>query len=176
PMWIITVASVITDFGRSGWFLVPIGLALALLAVLASFRLPRSADGVVTALAVRLTFLFVAIALPGLFDSILKRLIGRARPFVGGHGDPFNFAPLAWRPDFASLPSGHATTAFAALVAIGLVWPRLRGIMALYAVAIAASRMILLAHFPSDVIAGAALGTAGALLVRDWFSARRLGF
>jgi undecaprenyl-diphosphatase len=84
--------------------------------------------------------------------------------------------PFAWRPDYASLPSGHATNVFAALVAVGLVCPRLRAIMLVYALTIAASRVIVLAHHPSDVIAGAIAGTLGALLVRDWFAARRLGF
>jgi undecaprenyl-diphosphatase len=32
------------------------------------------------------------------------------------------------------------------------------------------------AHFPSDVLAGAVAGTIGALLVREWFANRRLGF
>jgi undecaprenyl-diphosphatase len=74
------------------------------------------------------------------------------------------------------LPSGHATNVFAALLAVGLVWPRLRAVMLIYALVIAASRVIVLAHHPSDVIAGAVVGTVGALLVRDWFAARRLGF
>jgi undecaprenyl-diphosphatase len=38
------------------------------------------------------------------------------------------------------------------------------------------SRVIITAHHPSDVIAGALLGAAGALLVRDYFAARRLAF
>jgi undecaprenyl-diphosphatase len=176
PGWILRTFATITDFGKSGWFLVPIGAALLLLAVLACLRVPRAADIVLTAAGVRLAFLFTAIAVPSLFDTILKRIVGRARPFVGDHADPFNFMPLAWRPDYASLPSGHATTAFAALAAVGLVWPRLRWIMLAYALAIAVSRVVLLAHYPSDVIAGAALGAGGAFLVRDWFAARRLGF
>jgi undecaprenyl-diphosphatase len=45
-----------------------------------------------------------------------------------------------------------------------------------YALLIAVSRVVLTAHFPSDVIAGAVVGTAGALIVRDWFAARRLAF
>jgi undecaprenyl-diphosphatase len=45
-----------------------------------------------------------------------------------------------------------------------------------YAVLIAASRIVLTAHHPSDVLAGAVFGIIGALLVRDWFAARRLGF
>ena len=62
------------------------------------------------------------------------------------------------------------------MVAVGLVWPRLRPIMLAYALVIAASRVIVLAHHPSDVIAGAVVGSVGALMVRDWFAARRLGF
>jgi undecaprenyl-diphosphatase len=48
--------------------------------------------------------------------------------------------------------------------------------MWIYALAIAASRVIISAHHPSDVLAGAIVGAFGALLVRQWFAARRLGF
>ena len=41
---------------------------------------------------------------------------------------------------------------------------------------IAASRLVLLAHHPSDVVAGALVGIIGAMFVRYWFAARRLGF
>ena len=74
------------------------------------------------------------------------------------------------------MPSGHATTAFAALVAIGAIFPQARALMWIYAVLIALSRVVITAHHPSDVIAGAIVGAVGALLVRNWFAARRLGF
>jgi undecaprenyl-diphosphatase len=45
-----------------------------------------------------------------------------------------------------------------------------------YAVAIAVSRVVLTAHFPSDVMAGAVVGVVGVLLVRDWFATRGLAF
>jgi membrane-associated phospholipid phosphatase len=48
--------------------------------------------------------------------------------------------------------------------------------MIVYAILIAASRLVLLAHHPSDVVAGALVGIVGAMLVRYWFAARRLGF
>ena len=48
--------------------------------------------------------------------------------------------------------------------------------MWLYAVIIALSRVIIGAHYPSDVIAGAFVGTVGALLVRNFFAARGRGF
>ena len=46
----------------------------------------------------------------------------------------------------------------------------------IYALAIAASRIVVSAHYPSDVLAGAVVGTVGALLVRRAFALRRLGF
>jgi undecaprenyl-diphosphatase len=128
------------------------------------------------ALAVRLGFLFVAIGLPGLVFTILKRLIGRARPLVEGAADPFIYRPLSWTVQYASFPSGHATDAFAIATAIGVLWPWTRWFMWSYAVAIAASRVVVTAHFPSDVIAGGVVGVVGALLVREWFAARGLAF
>jgi undecaprenyl-diphosphatase len=48
--------------------------------------------------------------------------------------------------------------------------------MVVYALLIIASRLVLLAHHPSDVVAGAVIGVVGAMFVRYWFAARRLGF
>ena len=61
-------------------------------------------------------------------------------------------------------------------MALGALWPRARPVLWTYAVVIALSRVVLTAHFPSDVLAGAVVGVVGALLVRDWFAARGLAF
>jgi undecaprenyl-diphosphatase len=67
-------------------------------------------------------------------------------------------------------------TAVALAFAVGAIWPRLRLFMFAYAVVIAATRLVLLAHHPSDVVAGAVVGLLGAMVVRYWFAVRRLGF
>jgi membrane-associated phospholipid phosphatase len=164
-----------TDLGKGGVFLWPLGLALIALAFLSTAALPRMSRLVLAAWAVRIGFVFTAIAVPGLFVTIVKRLIGRARPLVVGH-ETMAFVPFGWKVDYASLPSGHATTAFAALVAIGAIFPQARALMWIYAVLIALSRVVLTSHFPSDVLAGALVGAAGAWLVQQWFAARGLGF
>lgn len=176
PAEIPQIFGEVTDFGKSSWFLVPIGLLLVLIAVFTPATLPQPALSAVVSLAVRLEFLFVAIAVPSLFTAIVKRMIGRARPMVGGDTDPFRYLQLVWRPDYASLPSGHATTAFAAATAFGLLWPKLRPILWAYAGVIAVSRVVLLAHHTSDVIAGAIVGIVGTLMVRDFFATRQLSF
>jgi undecaprenyl-diphosphatase len=170
---IVQLFEEITDYGRSGWLLVPIAALMLAISAISSPTLGRISNLVLTSLSVRLGYLFLAIALPGLVVTIGKRLIGRVRPSDLG---PFAYEPLSWRASYASLPSGHATSVFAALVAIGILWPRTRPILWLYALVIALSRIIVSAHYPSDVLAGALCGVLGAVLVRDWFAVRRLGF
>jgi len=172
PAWLVDTFNEITDYGRSGWFLVPLAgliLAAAIVAPIAG----RITNLVLASIVVRLSYLFVAIALPGLAVTILKRLIGRVRPSDSG---PFAYVPWSWRHEYASLPSGHSTTAFAAAVAIAMLWPRTRVPLLIFAVVIALSRVVITAHFVSDVIAAAFVGAFGAILVRNWYAARGLVF
>jgi undecaprenyl-diphosphatase len=173
PEWVVNDAFMVTDFGLSGWILVPAGVPLVVMALVVPRGLDHMSRAVLAMVAVRLGFVFIAVGLPGLVTTFIKRWIGRVRPSDAG---PFSYEPFSWRPEYASFPSGHTTTAFAALVAIGALFPRLRPLLWAYAIAIAASRIMVSAHYPSDVIAGAAFGAFGALLVRDWFALRRLGF
>jgi undecaprenyl-diphosphatase len=175
PHWIVGLFHDITDFGKSGWFLWPLGLLFLALAALPPVLTPLS-QRVLAAVMVRVGFLFTAIAVPGLFVSIVKRIIGRARPNVGGSLDPFLFSPFRWEAAYASMPSGHATTAFAVLVAFGTLWPRARTALLIYAVLIGISRVVVTAHYPTDVLAGALVGAVGAMMVRRYFALRRLGF
>jgi len=89
-------------------------------------------------------------------DAILKDAIGRARPFVG---DP-SVHPSIALPHDPSMPSGHAMNAFAGAVLLGSIVPSARWWLLGLACAIALSRVYLGVHFPSDVLAGAALGAA----------------
>lgn len=175
PRWVASVFDEITEFGKSGWFLWPLGLLFLALAALPTTLTPFS-QRVFAAIMVRIGFLFAAIALPGLFVTIVKRMIGRARPGVGGTLDPTLFVPFEGHAAYAGTPSGHVTTAFAVLVAFGTLWPRARTALLIYALLIALSRVVVIAHYPSDVFAGAIVGIVGAVLVRRYFAQRRLGF
>ena len=62
------------------------------------------------------------------------------------------------------------------MVAVSSLWPRARTYALIYALMIAVSRIVVTAHYPTDVAMGALLGIAGALMVRRWFAMRRLGF
>ena len=86
-----------------------------------------------------------------LLSTSIKLAIGRVRPVVE------DLPHLMATPTGLSFPSSHSTSSFAAARAFGGLLPR----YPLYgaAAAMAFSRLYLGVHYPSDVAAGAALGT-----------------
>jgi membrane-associated phospholipid phosphatase len=93
-------------------------------------------------------------------SAMLKGAFDRPRPSVV---DPA-VHPLVAVPKSGSMPSTHAATAFAAALAVGLVHPRLRWPLLALAALIAVSRVWLGVHYLTDVIVGAALGAAIAVV------------
>jgi len=166
---------ILTDFGKDEYVLSVLGVVLVVVALIAA-GLHGTRRALLLGLGTRLQFLFLSVAFSALIGEILKYLIGRGRPFVGGKADPFNFIPFEGSGAYASLPSGHAIAAFALAFAVSALWPRLRVFMFTYAIVILLTRLVLLAHHPSDVTAGALVGIVGAMTVRYWFAARRLAF
>ena len=98
----------------------------------------------------------VAFGLGSLAATVIKVLVDRDRPTTGA---------LIELPTTASFPSGHATTAFAAAVALALLVPRTGWWAIPLAAVIAYSRVFLGVHYWSDVVAGALIGTAVAVWV-----------
>ncbi len=166
---------ILTDFGKDEYVLSVLGVALVVVALVAA-GLQGTRRALVLGFGTRLQFMFLSVATSVFVAEILKYLIGRGRPFVGGKANPFNFIPFEGTGAYASLPSSHAVTAFALAFAVSALWPRLRVFMFTYAIVILLTRLVLLAHHPSDVVAGALVGMVGAMAVRYWFAARRLGF
>ena len=166
---------ILTDFGKDNYVL---GLLAVLLlaVVLAAPALHGSGGQRLLAIGSRLQFMLLAVSVPLAVGELVKWTAGRGRPFVGGHVDAFNFTPFVGTEAHASFPSAHAITAFALAFALAVVWPRLRGLMIAYALGIAFTRLLLLAHHPSDVVAGATIGIIGVMGVRYWFAVRGLGF
>jgi membrane-associated phospholipid phosphatase len=87
-----------------------------------------------------------------LLSTSIKLAIGRRRPLIE------DLPHLMATPTGLSFPSSHSTSSFAAARAFGPLLPR--GPLLGAAAAMAFSRLYLGVHYPSDVAAGAALGTA----------------
>ena len=93
------------------------------------------------------------------YKALKKRLV-RERPYVT-HGDIVcGTAPL----DRYSFPSGHTLHAISFTVLYGAYEPTILFAMAPFAALIAASRIVLGLHYPSDVLVGGSIGAAIATL------------
>jgi undecaprenyl-diphosphatase len=97
-----------------------------------------------------------------ILSQLLKRLCCRERPHLTIQG----LAALAEIPDAFSFPSGHTAAAFAAATALAGEGTGLAVLVTALAVGIALSRIYLGAHYPLDVLAGAALGLSTGLAAR----------
>jgi membrane-associated phospholipid phosphatase len=176
PEGLIGFFDVLTDFGKSGWILVGTGVSLIVSMLLdaASLTARRRMRRAVRAIAAG--YVFAAVAGSGIATNLIKILFGRARPrlFEDEGSYSFNFGTAD--SDWASFPSGHATTAMSLGVALALLFPRLRWVLLCLGFWIAASRMFVRAHYPSDVLAGCLLGGTIAWLLARFLAQRRLVF
>jgi membrane-associated phospholipid phosphatase len=86
----------------------------------------------------------------------------RPRPY---EAHPGGVVPLIAPSRDPSFPSDHATAAFAIAIAILLVAPKAGRVFLAWAVLIAASRVLVGAHYPTDVLAGAVVGAIAAVAV-----------
>jgi undecaprenyl-diphosphatase len=148
---------VVTNLGSPG-----VTLGLGLLVAL-GFHLVR----------MRATAYFAAASVIGAYgiEFVAKRTVHRHRP-------RWDAVHTISTETGASFPSGHATgsSALAAMLIMAAV-PLLATVAArriaatalvLYAIVIVVSRPVLGVHFPTDVLAGAALGAGWTLLCGSW--------
>ncbi len=117
-----------------------------------------------------------AVAISGLLTGVLKDALGRARPYVSADTNPndFSFARgVHHGGGYQSFPSGHTTAAFAAASVVTSEsqrwWPHGIWVVApvMYggAALVGVSRMYNNAHWASDVVLGAAIGTFSGIKV-----------
>jgi len=163
----------VTDIGRSNWMLIPTGAAIALALVLRQRHVGFRNSAAYGLIASTIGFVFVSVGGAGLIANLAKNIIGRARPKLFETMGPLEFKMFAFDPDYASLPSGHATNIFALATVIAILWPRGRVLLYSLAAWIAASRVLIGQHYFTDIVLGAILGTAFPYFVRDRFAARR---
>ena len=119
--------------------------------------------------------LALSAATGGVLYSICKWLAGRQRPVV--NIDPFVFSPfrnglagLFDEPNL-SFPSGHTCLAFATAACLAIFIPRWRWAFSALAAVVGIERVAENAHYLTDVIAGAGVGTLSAYLAY-WTTSR----
>jgi undecaprenyl-diphosphatase len=109
----------------------------------------------------RLLIPWTAIAASWTVAEGAKYLFNRTRPFLWDT----EIAPLIKTPSSSSFPSGHSATAAAGAIALSILYPPFAPVIVLAAVLVVLSRVYLGVHFPFDVLAGVAIGTATSAVV-----------
>jgi undecaprenyl-diphosphatase len=131
-------------------------LFLALLAAL--FTLTRGFERRTARRGVVAAGLSAGVALA--IGQVISRLLDRPRPFVA---DPSSVHLFSRHAADAGFPSDHATASFAIAVAILLRNRRWGYVTLVAAVVLCVGRVAMGVHYPSDIIAGAALGSVVAI-------------
>jgi len=156
---VLNIAQIVTIAGESQWYyylLVPAYIV---------FRFIRKNK----LWSHRVLFLFVSISASGLLSSLIKWLAGRNRPMNLFNNGQFGFDYFRMIHESTSFPSGHTVTAFSLAAAVGILFPGLRIPVFAFAVAIGISRIMITAHYLSDVLAGAGIGILCTLVVKYFF-------
>ncbi len=162
----------LTYLGKSNWILILSGALILLFTWLGAKQASRRSNAAYRLAQQLLLFLFSTVALSGLGVSLLKNILGRARPKFFDKLGPVEFQPFTFDHEFASFPSGHATTAGALAAVLAIVWPRARLPLFIAGAWIASTRFLIGAHYFSDTVAGCAIGVASAYFIRDRLALR----
>lgn len=166
--WMNFFAS-ITDFASGYlWYSVALtGLAVAYTRY-RSQQLPLEAAAF-TARRRAWIFMIVAMATSGITGVVLKFIIGRDRPRFLFEDGGASFHPLRINTGDSSFPSGHAQSICSAMLALAVIYPPLRPLFLVAAVLVAASRIIIGAHYASDVLGGVWLAVGAVMYWRYRF-------
>ncbi len=119
----------------------------------------------------RAWFLTVCVFVPNLIALVLKVLLGRARPDLFFQEGLYGFFGFQTHSVYWSCPSGHTTTIMALAFGLSILFPKKTFAFIILALCIAATRILLLKHFMSDVMTASFLALIEVGLI-EWVTKR----
>jgi undecaprenyl-diphosphatase len=141
PRWLDALAHGLTMATNGGW-LWALGVALA------------RATGIRASDRALVQVVPAASVASWLVEHPIKAMFRRRRPFI----HVVRALVIGKKPGGWSFPSGHTAASFAAALALGGVWPKWRALWFGAAGVVGFSRVYVGAHYPGDVLSGAAIG------------------
>ena len=157
---------IVTKLGdATGWLILLVGAALVCLQLARIPRFQGRRDRL-RATAWNCWFVILTCLTAGAIHHVLKIAIGRYRPRYLFSEDLYGLSPLNFEIARNSFPSGHTQTIVSICFALYLVYPKPWPVYLALAALVAASRVILGAHYPSDVLGGAYLAICVAILLK----------
>lgn len=117
----------------------------------------------------RLLYIVITVSIAIIIGEGFKYLFGRYRPIMlfekGEYG--LHFFSTKW--EINSTPSDHTIRAFSFFTALSFLFRQYAFLLLLFALIIGASRVVVTAHYPSDVLFGAFVGIMTAIWMYNFF-------
>lgn len=118
--------------------------------------------------------LFFSVLISGIIAQLIKHVLGRPRPNSTNFDGDFGLKFFTMDHNFHSFPSGHSSTIFAVALVLILMIPKLKYFFYFLACVVAFSRVVVGAHFITDVIGGMVVAFIGfklsILLLNKFFN------
>lgn len=173
PPAVRSILDYVTDIGLIAWYFYP-ALLLTIVLLLSPRPEGHAARLRQRRLAVHAAYATASLGLATTITHLLKWLLGRARPPLMEAEGVFGFEWLRMGQAFESFPSGHSNNMGVVAVLLAIWFPALRWPILACGAALAATRIAVEAHFPSDVVAGFAIGALTALSLGRALALRRI--
>lgn len=117
-------------------------------------------------------YLFLSVTAAGILCDIIKVILGRSRPVELFHGGLYGFYFLQTKGSMVSFPSGHATVIASIMIGLSYLFPRYWKFFLTLMFLTSISRIILTAHFLSDIMMGMYLGAICAIVTYEFVTNR----
>ena len=160
----------LTHFGDSLYFLVPTILTWALVKII------KNKNQIINTISEISLFIFLNILLSGIVTQILKHIIGRPRPVLFNGFEQKSLSIISFDSKWHSFPSGHTATIFAFIFCMIILFPKIKNILITIAIIIASTRVIVGAHFISDIFGGALVAYLSSIFISKKLASKKILF
>ena len=158
----------ITSLGDSLWYFSLCFFGLLLIFIFSKLRIIT--DKIFNDLKNLLYYLFVSLLVTGFITQVLKHVVGRPRPNYTNMDEAFSFDFFSTSSNFHSFPSGHSSTIFILALVLSTAVPKLRYLFLFFASVVAFSRVVVGAHFFTDIIGGVVVAFISYKLINLFFN------
>ena len=165
----------ITKLGNSFWYF-PLSIIFFIFSHLLKNKTDNKYKGFIKKLKIGSLFFILSMFIAGALTQITKHIVGRPRPNYTTAENVLDFSFFSFNSSFHSFPSGHSSTIFVVALCLSLLLPKIRYFFIFFASTVAFSRVVVGAHFFTDIIGGIVFAYIGLKIAILLFNKSNIKF